>query len=340
LKSEASDTRPVQLVEVLGQVKFPGVYPVSQRNALTDVIKAAGGFAEAAHLQSAEISTTLNSSGKADTVHRQVNIANQMVLPEDEQIKLLSKDVLNIVRIPNWLEQNVVTLSGEFVYPGTYQISKGETLSSLIARAGGLTEKANPEAALFTREELKQKEKRNISKSVEDLRQELASNSLSSSQFSKTVDYENAKQILDELISVTPVHSILNVEARRDLELKNGDRLIVPNITPAISIVGEVFMPSTHWFEENMTLDDYLSKAGGIKEYGDASNLYIVKADGSVMIPESSFWFTANNKNLLAPGDTIVVPRDVTNYENLNLWQSVTQIIYQSAVALAAIRVL
>jgi polysaccharide export outer membrane protein len=39
----------------------------------------------------------------------------------------------------------------------------------------------------------------------------------------------------------------------------------------------------------------------------------------------------------LAPGDTIVVPRDVTNYDNISLWQGVTQIIYQTAVALAAI---
>ncbi|MFQ3248847.1 MAG: polysaccharide export outer membrane protein [Glaciecola sp.] len=347
LKSEASDSHPVQLIEVVGQVKFPGVYPVAQNSSLSNALRAAGGLTESAHLQNAEISSLTIEAGASDMVHRQVNLKTQLSLPEENQISLTSKDVLNVVRIPDWYENDVVTLSGEVTFPGTYQISNGETLSSLIVRAGGLTEKANSEAAIFTRDELKQKEMRNINKSVEDLRQELASNSLSSSQFSKTVDYENAKKILDELTSVKPVgrlvidlHSILNQEVSNDLELKNGDRLFVPNITPAVSIIGEVFMPSTHWFDEGATLDDYLSKAGGIKEYGDASNLYVIKADGSVLIPESSFWFTANNKSLLSPGDTIVVPRDVTNYENLSLWQSVTQIIYQSAVAVAAIRVL
>jgi polysaccharide export outer membrane protein len=62
-----------------------------------------------------------------------------------------------------------------------------------------------------------------------------------------------------------------------------------------------------------------------------------VKADGSVYIPESSFWFSNESKVNLAPGDTIVVPRDVTNYDNIVMWQGVTQIIYQTAVALAAI---
>jgi len=62
-----------------------------------------------------------------------------------------------------------------------------------------------------------------------------------------------------------------------------------------------------------------------------------VKADGSVFIPESDFWFSTASKVNLAPGDTIVVPRDVTNYDNIGLWQGVTQIVYQTAVALAAI---
>ena len=65
-------------------------------------------------------------------------------------------------------------------------------------------------------------------------------------------------------------------------------------------------------------------------------DVYIVKADGSVTIPETSFWFSSS-ETVLEPGDTIVVPRDVTNYERLGLWQTITQIAYQSAIALIAI---
>ncbi len=344
LKSEASDLRSVQLIEVVGQVKFPGVYPIANNNSLANTLRSAGGLTESAHLASAEITSVGYGGGSAHTTHKQINLIEQMALNEKAQVKLSSKDVLNIVRIPDWYENNIVTLSGEVVFPGTYQIAKGETLSGLLKRAGGLTNEASIEAAVFTREELQKKEEESINKAVEDLRQQLANNNLSNSQFSKTIDYDNATKVLNDLTNTKPIgRLVINIDALvnddlgRDIELKDGDKLVIPNITPAVSIIGEVFVTATHWYDPTLTIADYISKAGGVKEYGDASNIYIVKADGSVFIPESNFWFTTSNKIGLAPGDTIVVPRDVTNYDNISLWQGVTQIIYQTAVALAAI---
>lgn len=344
LKSEASDVRPVQLVEVVGQIKFPGVYPVSKNNSLSKVLRAAGGLTESAHLNGAEITTVFYSEEASDTQHRKVSLIEQLSLPENEQVQLASKDVLNVVRIPEWYERNVVTLAGEVVFPGTYQISNGETLSNLLVRAGGLTNKASLKAAVFTREELKAKEQRNIDKAVEDLRQQLANNNLSNSQFSRTIDYDNATKVLDDLTSAAPagrlvidLPAIVANNATRDLELKDGDKLTIPNITPAVSIIGEVFVSSTHWYDPKLNIDDYIKKAGGIKVNGDASSVYIVRADGSVFVPENSFWFNSSETQLLLPGDTIVVPRDVTNYDNVSLWQGITQIIYQSAVAIAAV---
>jgi protein involved in polysaccharide export with SLBB domain len=268
----------------------------------------------------------------------------QLALGESDQIKLTSKDVLNIVQIPDWYESNVVTLSGEVIFPGTYQISNGETLKSLLKRAGGLTKEATIEAAVFTRIELQKKEQSTIKQAVEDLREQLANNNLSNSQFSKIIDYDNATKVLNDLENTKPIgrlvidlNGLLNGQMLRDIELKGGDNLVIPNITPAVSVIGEVFVTATHWYDPTLSIADYISKAGGVREYGDASKVYIVKADGSVFIPESSFWFTTSNKVNLTPGDTIVVPRDVTNYDNISLWQGVTQIVYQSAVALAAI---
>jgi protein involved in polysaccharide export with SLBB domain len=90
-------------------------------------------------------------------------------------------------------------------------------------------------------------------------------------------------------------------------------------------------------YRKGLTIEDYINLAGGVREYGDASKVYIVRANGSVAIPKNDFWFSGDSQTMLEPGDTIVVPRDVTNYDNISLWQGVTQIIYQSAVALAAI---
>jgi len=130
LKSEASEERSVQLIEVVGQVKFPGVYPVAANNSLANILRAAGGLTESAHLESAEITSTSYEDSLAVTAHKQFNLIAQLALDESEQIKFESKDVLNIVRIPDWYENNVVTLSGEVVFPGSYRISSGETLTS------------------------------------------------------------------------------------------------------------------------------------------------------------------------------------------------------------------
>ena len=347
LKSEASEKHPVQLYEITGQVRYPGIYPIPTVNSLNKVLDAGGGLVESAHLEAAELTSVSLVNGVLEVNHKRLNLLSQMLLPETQQVKIQSKDVLSIVRIPQWYESNNIVLRGEVTFPGTYQIKNGETLANVIKRAGGFTKEATVNAAIFTREELRQKERDNIDKTIEDLREQLANNSLSTSQFIRSIDYETANQVLDDLTNVKPigrmvinVESIVNGKENADILVKNGDELIVPNVTPAVSIIGEVFVSSTHRFDANLSVYDYIELAGGVREFGDDSNIYIVKANGSVYVPDKSFWFSSENTVNLAPGDTIVVPRDVTNYENISLWQGVTQIIYQSAIALAAIRTL
>ncbi|WP_412971508.1 SLBB domain-containing protein [Glaciecola sp. MF2-115] len=344
LKNEADNNHPVKLAEVTGQVKFPGVYPLSNSSVVGDMLVAAGGLTEAAHLEQSELTSVKILDGVSSVTHKSISLIKQLLLPKSEQLKLESKDILNVVRIPQWYENNVITLNGEVVFPGSYQVSEGETLSSVLARAGGLTDNASIKAAVFTREELKEREAENIGKTVEDLREQLANNNLSNSQFSRSIDYQNATAVLDDLTNVKPIgrlvidlEAVISGDSTADILIKNGDSLTIPNITPAVSVIGEVFVSTTHMFEESLTVQDYIQLAGGIREYGDDSMIYIVKANGSVVVPESNFWFSSGSETYLEPGDTIVVPRDVTNYDNISLWQGVTQIIYQSAVALAAI---
>ncbi len=342
LQNESTQSSPMKLVEITGQVKFPGVYPVQKNATVRDLILAGGGLLESAYLQKAEISrTSLDSSNALRIEHIQIDLIDSML--GNSNIALQSKDTLNVLRTPDWHENKKVELVGEVVFPGVYQIKKGETLAQLIERAGGLTEEATVKAVVFTREELKQRERENLDKSVENLRQQIASTNLSGSQNVKTIDYQEAKLILDELLQVEPVGrlvidmpQIIAGNPTADLSLKDGDKLFVPNISSSVSVVGEVFVPSTHMFKYGKTLEQYVANSGGETDRADMGDVYIVKADGSVTIPETSFWFSSS-ETVLEPGDTIVVPRDVTNYERLGLWQTITQIAYQSAIALIAI---
>ncbi|GAC29856.1 hypothetical protein GPAL_3005 [Glaciecola pallidula DSM 14239 = ACAM 615] len=344
LKSEATNNDEVQLVEITGQVKYPGNYPLPQLSNIQSMLTAAGGLTESAHLESAEITSVTLVNGISQVSHSDISLINELLKPASQQVALKSKDVVNIVRIPQWYENNVIELKGEVVFPGRYQISEGERLSSIINRAGGLTQSATAKAAVFTREELKKKEKQNIDKAVKGLREQLANNNLSNSQFSRTIDYQNATKILNDLSDVEPLgrmvislEDIITGNGLSDIMVKNGDSLTVPNITPAVSVIGEVFVTTAYMYRKDLSVDDYISLAGGVREFGDASKVYIVRANGSVAIPENDFWFSGDSQTMLEPGDTIVVPRDVTNYDNISLWQGITQIIYQSAVALAAI---
>ena len=66
--------------------------------------------------------------------------------------------------------------------------------------------------------------------------------------------------------------------------------------------------------------------------------MYIIKANGSVVIPNQNSWFAVNEGNdLLAPGDTIVVPLDTQHVDQLTLWSTATQILYQLGLAAASI---
>jgi polysaccharide export outer membrane protein len=78
-----------------------------------------------------------------------------------------------------------------------------------------------------------------------------------------------------------------------------------------------------------------LALAGGARKRADEDLVFVIRADGSVMLP-SSDWFAADD-GTLKPGDTIIMPLDTEYKDSLSLWTQVTQILFQSAVAISAI---
>jgi len=93
---------------------------------------------------------------------------------------------------------------------------------------------------------------------------------------------------------------------------------------------------SSHRYKAGLTVDDYLSLAGGLRKRADSDRVYVIKANGSVVIPHQNGWFAVKSETL-EPGDTIIVPVDTEYKDSLSMWTAVTQIFYQSAVAIAAI---
>ena len=121
-----------------------------------------------------------------------------------------------------------------------------------------------------------------------------------------------------------------------NIMLEDGDRLVVPRRNRSVSIIGEVQVASTHRYDASLNVERYLELAGGMRKRADEERVYVIRADGSVYVPSSS-WFAVTADGL-QPGDTIVVPVDTEYKDNLSLWTQVTQIFYQSFVAIAALK--
>ncbi|WP_335992964.1 SLBB domain-containing protein [Pseudoalteromonas sp. CH_XMU1449-3] len=341
LKQQASVALAMQLVEINGHVTYPGVYPLTVNGEVNDLIAAAGGLLESAYTEQAEITRVMD--GDASKVkHIKFNLQAALLGSNGENIALRSKDSINIFSIPNWQENVKVELKGEVKFPGIYTIRRGETLSNLLERAGGFSEFAAPNAAIFTREAIRKQEQQQLAKLSEDLRRDIASKSFENSVSRNSLSYDEMNKLLNDLASVEAVGRLvidlpLIVEDKQRLVLQNGDALYVPSKRDSISVIGEVNYATSHLFKQGITVDDYIDLSGGLKERAADERIYIIKANGSVKIPSTGSWFAVNDANTLEAGDTIVVPMNADYMDNLTLWSTATQIVYQLGVAVAAI---
>jgi len=238
-------------------------------------------------------------------------------------------------------------------FPGKYPIHQGETLHSVLERAGGFTDIAFPGGAVFIREELKKREKDQLELLANRLQSDLAALSLQAIASSAVTSGGGGgasagqgliigQQLLAQLRETKPVgRLVIDVEGvlkgrpggPDDVLLKDGDKLIIPKRTQEVTILGEVQSPTSHVFAAGLTRDDYIAKSGGTTQKADRKRIYVVRANGDVVSGgRTSGWFRRSQSVDIHPGDTIVVPLDTERINKLQLWQAVTTIIYNLAI--------
>jgi polysaccharide export outer membrane protein len=261
LRQQANFGYPLQLIEVVGEVRVPGVYPLPKGAGVKDAILAAGGLTESAYPLKSEITRTeLAVDGSADIRHIEFSLAEVMASKTMDKISLQSRDSLNILAIPAWQDEIKIIVQGQVQFPGQYAVRRGEKLSDIVARFGGVTEFGAADAAVFTRETLKSQERANINKLAEDLRKQVASESLRRQAGAGTiVSYAEAKKLLADLSKAEAVgRLVINFEQiiagnfDFDLELEDGDKLFVPRRSQSINVIGEVFVPTSHLFTKGL----------------------------------------------------------------------------------------
>ena len=118
--------------------------------------------------------------------------------------------------------------------------------------------------------------------------------------------------------------------------LKDGDRLLVPRVTQEVTVIGEVQSATSHLYRADLSRDDYIAMSGGLTPRADDDRIYVVRADGSVVTRCGNAWFSGGGVDIKT-GDTIVVPLDTERMRPLPFWTAVTTIIYNLAIAAAAV---
>ena len=344
LKSQATPSSPQKTIRITGPVRYPGEYPLPASGQLSDAIFVAGGLRDSASLFNAEVArytTDKNGIGKTDILN--VSLADAMA--GNGNLALQSRDRILIKSIPEFAKTSTIELKGEVRYPGEYTFRDGETLKEVIERAGGLTDNAFPKGAVFTRAKLRELEAQRLREAEERLQGDLLSVQLEGDSFGgqNAQRVDEVKGLLEDVQSSRPVGrmvidlpQVLADTGYQSIRLQDGDTLIVPTIPQAVSVFGEVQFPTSHLYTAGLTVDDYLERSGGPTRQADESRVYVVKADGSVMLPEKSRWFGSRSQQL-APGDTVIVPIDVDRLNQLELWTNVSQIVYQMALGAAAV---
>jgi polysaccharide biosynthesis/export protein len=358
LELQATPDKPDQVVSIDGRVKAPGKYPLEPTMRVSDLIRAGGSLDDAAYRGQAELTRYAVVDGDArQTELISVDLAAIRRGDAGADLKLKPYDVLLIKPIPLWAEPGTIEVVGEVRFPGKYPIHQGETLHTVLLRAGGFTEFAFPEGAVFVREELRKREREQLELLANRMQSDLAALSLEAIASSAVGGGGGSaaagqslvvgQQLLAQLRDTKPVGRLVvdvtaiqrgPVGGPEDVVIKDGDKLVVPKKTPEITILGEVQSPTSHVYQAGLSRDDYIAKSGGTTQKADRKRIYIVRANGDVVTGGRSGWFRRTQDIEMRPGDTIVVPLNAERVNALPMWQAVTTIIYNLAVALLAVR--
>ena len=334
-------------VTVDGAVRGPGTYFSGPSTTLQDLVQAAGGTMSLADVSGVElISTTADPlSGRADTLVRKLSFTTPGALAS---YVVRPRDTFRFNEVFTDANVGSATVQGEVRFTGSYKLRRGERLSDLLARAGGLTNAAYPYGTVFLRKSAAALEKEGYQRTAREVEDQLVvamtrvgSNKIDPGTFAAmqnfVVDLRNQRALGRIAISADP--SVLAANPALDPLLEADDVIYIPQRPSTISVLGQVMQAGSFPYLAGATVDDYLARAGGYSGLADKSEVYVVLPDGTARRLERS-WLRFGATTSLPPGSAIVVPRDVTPLDLRQTIIDVSQVLSQLAVSIASVAVL
>jgi protein involved in polysaccharide export with SLBB domain len=316
-------------VVIRGEVLRPGVYPLAQGMTVAGLVGMAGGFKRSAYREQADLSSYVVQDGeKVVTAHRVIEIGKAVAGDRSADVTLKPGDLVGIRQLTGWTDIGAaLTVKGEVLYPGTYGITEGERLSSVLKRVGGFRETAYPAGAVFERvqvREMSEKARLEMIRRVETATASLNSAIAGAQEQAAAMQAmeQQRQQILASLRSHPASGRLvirISADVSRwqntpvDIEIRAGDVLIVPKRPDFVMVSGQVYNATAitylQWKEANW----YLRRAGGPTESANKKGIFILRADGSVVGHGGGAWKENVLSARLQPGDSIVVPEKISS---------------------------
>ncbi len=307
-------------VAIYGEVLRPGEYPLSQNMSVSELVALAGGFKRSAMTRTADVASYVVDNGeKVLTKHSTVELSKAIDSDENANIKLKPGDVVTIHQLTGWSDiGSSVTVKGEVGYPGTYGIHSGERLSAVLKRAGGFRDVAYPQGAVLQRVQVREIEQANRQQLISRIESSAANFKAGASTGQEQVALLQAmqqqqQQVLSALRS-QPVSGRIVIDLSRDIanwentpadiEMREGDVLVVPKMPNFVVISGQVYNASAIAYTPGKKADWYLKQAGGATELANKKGTFVIRANGSVVGNTGGDVLGVR----LQPGDSIVVP--------------------------------
>jgi protein involved in polysaccharide export with SLBB domain len=350
LKLQSNINLPDNVVRIEGRANVPGQYPLEQNMTVRDLVRAGGGLSDAAFGGAAELTRYQLINGEARRAELiEVDLAAALRGDPASNLRLESFDTLSIKEVQAWSDRDTVELKGEVKFPGTYSIRPGEMLKSVMLRAGGLTKYAFPEGAVFTRKELREREQKELDMLAVRMQNDIAFVALQGTvagQGGAAAALSVGQSLLTQLRAARAVgRLVINLSTTMrspvgspyDVVLRDGDQMIVPKFQQEVTVIGEVQTTTSHLYRRRLSRDDYIAMSGGETRRADKGRVYVVRADGGVVPSGGNGWFRTAANVKIEPGDTIVVPLNAEHMPPLPLWQAVSQILYNVAIAFLAV---
>jgi protein involved in polysaccharide export with SLBB domain len=333
-------------VSIYGDVLRPGEYPLTEKMTAADLLRLAGGFKRSAYRQTADLTSYAVIDGDhVDLEHREVNIERALAGEADIDVLLKPGDVLTIRQIGGWADiGGAITVTGEVMHPGRYGLERGERLSSILKRAGGFSSEAYPYAAILDRASVREA----AAKSREDMVSRIQEQGMTGPRETLASQRER-QQLVNRLKQIQPSGRMLihiSSDIRKwentiaDVEVRSGDSIYIPKKPNFVMVAGQVYNPTAITFSPGKHASWYLKQAGGPTSLANKKDIFVIRANGTVVGRGSGEWWSGNALSVaLQPGDTVFVPEKGAGSSAVfkNLSQSI-QLLSGAAVAVSVIR--